>query len=110
MGEDTPMTRSVVSALLLSGLMGLATLGIAVLHAIMFATAVSSTDRDGATSSATGYLWLGTMFAASTAAAAAVLYRAPWRPLTAGRWMIVVLGMAAALGALGLWVAFWSAY
>jgi hypothetical protein len=108
-GEDTPMTRSVVTALLLSGLMGLATLGIAVLHAIMFAT-VSSTDRDGDPSSATGYLWLGTILAASTAAAAAVLYRAPWRPLTAGRWMIIVLGIASAVGALGLWIAFWSAY
>jgi hypothetical protein len=109
-GEDTPMTRSVVTALLLSGLMGLATLGIAVLHAIMFATAASSTDRDGGPSSATGYLWLGTILAASTAAAAAVLYRAPWRPLTAGRWMIIVLAIASAVGALGLWIAFWSAY
>ena len=110
MGEDTPMTRSVVSALLCSGLMGLATLGIAVLHAIMFATAVSSPDRNGGPSPATGYLWVGTILAVSTAAAAVVLYRAPWRPLTAGRWLIVALGCASATGALALWIAFWSAY
>jgi hypothetical protein len=105
-GEDTPMTRSVVTALLCSGLMGLATLGVVILHAIMFALTFSSVDRDGDTAAAAPYLWIGTILAASTAWAAIVLYRAPWRRLTTGRWLIVVQGCASAVVAVGMWTAY----
>lgn len=106
MGDDTPMTRSVVTALLCSGLMGLATLGVVVLHAVMFAATFSSVDRGGDTSSAAGYLWIGTILAASTAWAAIVLYRAPWRRLTARRWLVVAQGCASAAVTIGIWTAF----
>jgi hypothetical protein len=105
-GEDTPMTRSVVTALLCSGLMGLAALGVAILHATMFALTFSAVERDGDPSSAAGYLWLGTLLAASMVWAAIVLYRAPWSRLTAGRWFVVVQGMASAVVAVGLWAAY----
>jgi hypothetical protein len=106
-GEDTPMTRSVVAALLCSGLMGLATVGVVALHAVMFAVTLTGVDRD--TSSAGAYLWIGTLLAAFTAWAAAVLYRAPWQPLTTPRWLVVVGGCAAAAVAMGMWAAFTAA-
>lgn len=106
MGEDTPMTRSVVSALLVSGLMGLAALTAVVLHVVMFATTIASVDRDVDTSSAAGYLWLGTVLAASMAWAAFVLYRSPWRRPTKRHWFIVIQGCVAAAVATGMWTSF----
>lgn len=109
MGEVTPMPRSVVTGLLCSALMGFATLGVVVLHGIMFAMTLSTVDRDGGPSSATSYLWIGTILAASTAWAAIVLYRATWRRLTASRWLVVAQGCTSALVAVGMWTAFWYA-
>ncbi len=107
MGEDTPMTRSVVAALLCSGLMGLATAGIVVLHAVMFSVTLTGTGRDS--SSAGSYLWIGTLLAAVGAWAAVLLYRAPWRPLTTPRWLVIVAGCAAAAVTMGMWAAFTAA-
>jgi hypothetical protein len=105
--QMAPMTPGLVSAVLGSGLMVSATVMIAVLHAIMFGEAreVLGPDRDA---SAALYLWIGTAEAASTAWAAVVLYRLPWQRLTPGRGVVLALGAASTLLALGLWLSFWS--
>jgi hypothetical protein len=99
-----PVTRSWVTAVVGSGLMASATVGIIVMHAIMFGLAGSDHD----TSAASMYLWSGTAEAASTAWAAVVLHRLAWRRLTPARGVVLALGVASALLAVGMWVSFWS--
>ena len=109
MGKQiAPMTPGLVTAVLGSGLMVSATVMIAVLHAIMFGSAHEAlgSERDA---SAALYLWIGTAEAASTAWAAVVLYRLSWSRLTPGRVVVVAMGAASTLLAVGLWIAFWSA-
>lgn len=109
MGDEVaPMGRSVVSAVLCSGLMVLATVGVLVLNGVMFALAGTSHENGADPAEGTVYLWLGSLLAAATASAAVVLYRSTWRPLTPRRWLVVALGCAAAVSTLALWLAFWS--
>jgi hypothetical protein len=90
--------RSGFAAMLGSGVMVLMTACVVIVHAMMFAIARTASAGDPAI-----YLWLGTAEAAATAAAAAVLYRLQWSPITPSRILVLGLGGASALLTLGLW-------
>jgi hypothetical protein len=94
-----------VMAVLGSAAMAAATVLVVVFHALMF----NAANRGVSHAVAAPYLWVGTVEAALTAAAAGVLYQLPWRRLSTGRIVVVALGAAALLLAVGSWIAFWSA-
>jgi hypothetical protein len=82
-----------------SGVMAVMTAAVVVLHFAMFGIA-----RTASAGSPAVYLWLGTVEAAATASAAAVLYRLQWTKITPARGLVLALGTVSALVTIILWM------
>jgi hypothetical protein len=97
--EPTPVTRGGAAAMFGSGVMAVMTAAVVVLHVAMFG--IASTASDGGQAI---YLWLGTIEAAATGSAAAVLYRLQWSPITPARGLVLALGALSGLVTIVLWM------